>query len=291
LAAIAASAVVAAAAEPFRPNLGPDVERVTVRCGAVTVLLRQASQWTPGRIDFQGTPLTTERSAYGTVVSFPGVGFIGTAHLENEPETLESLAFVLDGQPIADPGAELVARHSFRFERVSRIRQFRLRGVVEVKEDRLFESATVSTDQAVPLKVVYHFMHAWSPSVSAFVAGRDGEDGDRWWRGDLGDGPEEARRFHVDAAVDWIAVYEPASGLFAVSRLLEAPGTGSPRSMIWNVPGSYRKYYLKCFAEETVPAGFQGTWRMVTGFGKGEPASWEEASVALARDLAPGAGP
>ena len=60
----------------------------------------------------------------------------------------------------------------------------------------------------------------------------------------------------VIGIVDWIAVHEPKSGQFAVSRLLAAPDEAQNVSMIWNVPGTYRKYYLKCFDGKTVPAGF-----------------------------------
>ena len=95
------------AKEPFKPNLGPDLPTITVTCGDVTLLLRQATQWTAGRIDYRGHAMTTERSAYGTVFSFPDVGFIGTAHLENEPEKLQSLAFFLDDKKVETPAAEM----------------------------------------------------------------------------------------------------------------------------------------------------------------------------------------
>lgn len=274
------------AAEPFRPNLGPDHERITVRCGEITLLFRQASQWTPGRIDFRGAPMTTERSAYGTVFSFPEVGFIGTGHLENEPEPLESVAFFLDDKKAENPEAELEATSHFRFERVSRVRDFHLHGVIEIKNDRLYETATVSTNNAVPLKLVYHFMHAWRPTVSAYLAGRDGDAPNDLLRGELRDGDDVARKFYINDRVDWIAVYEPESGQFAVSRILELPEEGKHVSMIWNVPGTYRKYYLKCFNNETVPAGFEGTWRMVTGFGASDAVSWEASARQLAATLA-----
>ncbi|MEX2579804.1 MAG: hypothetical protein WD342_12165 [Verrucomicrobiales bacterium] len=271
------------AEEPFRPNLGPDLPRITVRCGEVTLILRQLSQWTPGRIDYRGEPMTTEGSAYGTVFSFPGVGFIGTGHLENEPEPLESLTFVLDGETIASPG-ETLAGETFRFERVSRVRNFALKGVIELKDDRLYETATVSTDEAAPLKLVYHFMHAWRPTVSAFLAASD-DAPEESIGGELRDTDDVARQFYIRRRVDWVAVYEPESGQFAVSRLLETPELGGHESMIWNVPGTYRKYYLKSFEGDTIPAGFEGTWRMVTGFGAAEPKQWEEGARRLAKAL------
>ncbi len=272
-----------AAAEPFRPNLGPELPRITVTCGEVTLLLRQKSQWTPGRIDYQGVPMTTENSAYGTVFSFPGVGFIGTQHLENEPEVLTSLRFSLDGKTITTPG-ESLRGETFHFHRVSKIREFTLRCTWEVKDNRLYETTAFSTGKETPLKLVYHFMHAWTPTVSAYLAGNDGEQ-ESVLSGQLTDGKENARGFHINRAVDWMAVYEPGSGQFAVSRLLESPGAAKPVSMLWNVPGTYRKYYLKNFGNDTVPAGFQGTWRMVTAFGTSAPEQWEAAARKLAEDL------
>lgn len=283
LASLAASTVTAK--EPFRPNLGPELPAITVTCGQVRLLLRQASQWTPGRVDFRGAAMTTERSAYGTVFSFPEVGFIGSAHLENEPEELLSLAFFLDDAPLAQPAAEL-AGGSFRFERRSRIRGFELECRVELRGDRLYETTTVHAAEAVPLRLVYHFMHAWAPGVSAFLAGRDdAPQGGVVVSGALDDGPEGARKFHINQRVDWMAVFEPVSGQYAVSRLLEAPGEGGHISMLWNVPGSYRKYYLKCFENRTVPAGFQGAWRMVTAFGSATAETWQPAATKLAREL------
>ena len=266
----------AKAKEPFKPNLGPDLPTITVTCGDVTLLLRQATQWTPGRIDYRDSAMTTERSAYGTVFSFPDVGFIGTAHLENEPEKLQSLAFFVDGKPVTEPTAKLQGA-SFRFERRSRIRTFDLTNIIEVKEGQLHETTTIHTDDAVPLKLVYHFMHAWTPSVSAFLTSDES--------GALLDGPEVAKKFYINKRVDWMAVYEPKSSQFGVSRLLQAPELVEHLSTIWNVPGTYRKFYLKCFNNATVPAGFTGTWHMVTAFGSASADTWERAARELAQDL------
>ena len=273
----------ATAKEPFKPNLGPELPRITVTCGDVTLLLRQATQWTPGRIDFRGKAMTTESSAYGTVFSFPDVGFIGTAHLENEPEQLQSLDFFLDNQRIETPAAELKGS-TFRLERKSRIRTFDLTNTTEIKDHRLYETATVHTAAAVPLKLVYHFMHAWRPTVSAFLAGNDSLP-DHTISGPLRDDKEVAKKFYINQRVDWLAVYEPQSGQFAVSRLLQAPELGGHTATLWNVPGVYRKSYLKCFERATVPAGFTGTWRMVTAFGTSPLETWEAQARSLAATL------
>ena len=274
----------ASAKEPFKPNLGPDLPRITISCGDVTLLMRQATQWTPGRIDFRGAAMTTESSAYGTVFSFPDVGFIGTAHLENEPEKLQSLAFFMDEKPVETPAAELKGG-TFRFERKSRIRSFDLTNVIEIKDNQLHETTTVHTDEAVPLKLVYHFMHAWAPSVNAFLAGQDAA-ADKVIAGALRDDADVLRKFYINERVDWMAVYEPKSGQFAVSRLMQAPEQGGHIATIWNVPPTYRKFYLKCFEGKTVPAGFTGTWHMVTAFGSSKPETWEAEARTLAAKLA-----
>ena len=271
------------AAKPFVPNLGPDLPSITVTCGEVSLLLRQASQWTPGRIDFRGHAMTTERSAYGTVFSFPDCGFIGTAHLENEPEPLQSLTFILDGKALEKPEAVLKGQ-TFSFERKSRIRDFDLTCIWELKDDRLYETTTVRTAKAVPLKLVYHFMHAWAPSVSAFCAGTDAEP-NKIISGPLHDGDDTARKFFINQRIDWMAVFEPKSSQFGVSRLLAAPEQGGHIAMIWNVPNSYRKFYLKCFDNATAPAGFEGTWHMVTGFGAATSDTWQDQARKLASQL------
>ncbi len=269
------------AAEPFRPNLGPDLERFAVTCGKVTLLMRQASQWTPGRIDYDGIPMTTEKSAYGTVLSFQDVGFIGTAHLENEPETLTKLQFFLDDRLIETPQAVMKGGR-FRILRESVIRGVRLKCEIELKDDRLYETTTLNVEQDAPLKLLYHFMHAWTPTVSAWLAGNDGESEG----GELLDTEEVVRKFYIQKRVDWMAVFDPQSGQFGVSRLLEAPEDAGNVSMLWNVPGTYRKYYLRCFDKTTVVAGTTGKWRMVTAFGKADAAGWKSVARELAGKLA-----
>ncbi len=271
------------AKEPFVPNLGPDLPSITVSSGDVTLLLRQASQWTPGRIDFRGESMTTERSFYGTVFMFPDIGFIGTGHLENEPEDLQSLVFRMDGKRVKTPTAEMKG-HTFRFERTSRIRAFDLTNVIEIRDSRLYETATVHANEETPLKLVYHFMHAWVPTVSAFIAGKDA-DPDSIVTESLRDDPDVVRKFYINDAVDWVAVFEPVSGQFAVSRLLEAPEIGGHSSKIWNVPPTYRKFYLTSFQNQPVPKDFEGTWRMVTAFGNSAPETWQSAARELARTL------
>ncbi|MFT5470023.1 MAG: hypothetical protein ACI8UO_005147 [Verrucomicrobiales bacterium] len=273
----------ASQADEFRPNLGPDRESITVHCGEIGLLLRRQSQWTPGRIDFRSTPMTTEKSAYGTVLSFPETGFIGTAHLENEPEDLKRLTFVLDGDELADPD-EVLTGESFQMIRESQIRGFRLKCEFRIENNRLIETTTLATDKAVPLKLLYHFMHAWKPSMSELIAGVD-DDPDKVISQQLLNDEDVNRKMYLNQRLDWMAIYDPESRQFAVSRLLQAPEIGEHEAKVWNVPGAYRKFYLMCFNNQTVPAGFEGTWRMITAFGAESQDHWAENARKLAETL------
>ncbi len=268
---------------PVFPCPADESKRIEISVGEITLLIREESQWTPGRIDFRGKPMTTERSAYGTVFSFPGTGFIGTAHHENEPEELSRLEFFLNGAKIEPDAAEFSGK-TFRLERDSRVRTLTLESIVEIKDDCLYETARVHAAEDTPQKLLYHFMHAWVPTASRFLAGTD-DAPDKTMSGALTDTEETIRKFYIQQPVDWVAIYEPASGQFGVSRLLEAPTSAGNISMIWNVPQTYRKYYLKCFQNDTIPAGFEGTWRMVTAFGESDQKDWEDQATRLADQL------
>ena len=65
----------------------------TAVVGDIEVRFEDRSFWTLYRIDYKGTRLCLDRwgSHYGSVASFPGVGFIGSGHSENEDEQVLSL--------------------------------------------------------------------------------------------------------------------------------------------------------------------------------------------------------
>ncbi len=227
--------------------------------------------------------MTTERSAYGTVFRYPEIGFIGTAHLENEPEDLQSLSFFLDGKELTSLQPTLQGE-SFRFVRKSKIRGFILTNIFEIKENRLYETTTVKAEVETHLDLVYQFMHAWTPTASELIAGNDASPEEDLHQPLLND-EKVARLFYINRPVDWLSIYEPNSHQFAVSRILSAPKETESISMVWNVPKTYRKYYLKAFQNQTVPKDFTGTWKMVTAFGHEDSGKWQPAAKKLAREL------
>lgn len=269
--------------ESFKPNLGPDLPRITVHVGDISLLLRQESQWTPGRIDYRKIPMTTEKSAYGTVFNFPEIGFIGSGHLENEPEELRELSFFVDGEKIEAPGETIQAGQSFKFHRISKIRDFDLESIIEVHDNKLYETSTIRAHKDTPLKLVYHFMHAWKPEISEFYTHSKGQK----ISGELNDLEENHRQFFINSPAPWTAVFDPTSNQFAVSKIVASPAldAAAHSSKIWNVPDKYRKFYLTSFSNETVPAGFTGTWKLVTTFGRSVPENWKKNAEIKIRQL------
>ncbi|PYV18008.1 MAG: hypothetical protein DMG07_04745, partial [Acidobacteria bacterium] len=132
---------------------------------------------------------------------------------------------------MAAPGGTLRGA-SFRVVKRSRIRDVSLESDVAVARDRITERTIVRVERAVPLRFVYHFMHAWIPTATAYLAGRAGGEE---VEGELRDAPETDRQFYVNREMDWIAVYDGPSGKGVVSRLLERPALGGATMKLWNV--------------------------------------------------------
>jgi len=261
-------------------------EHLSVKAGDLSVNFEGPTRrWTIENIKFRDVLVAPGRGASGTVFNFPDIGFIGTAHHENETEPVDDLQFFLDGKKLEKIPAELNAS-SFRLERKSHVKTFALEGSVELRDNRLWETATFrlpAEAEPVPLKLVYHFMHPWHVDSTHYMAGRGGKI---IAAGELERSEAANRKFYVNQAADWIAIYNQNTKTFIVSYLQEKPDISTAIAAIWNVHGSYRKFYLRCFTDDTVPAGFAGTYRMVTGFGTAETPEWPAAATALANELA-----
>ena len=281
---VAAATMITASAEdnPAWP------EHLSVKCGDLSVNFEGPQRrWTIENIHFRDVLVAPQNGASGTVFNFPGIGFIGTAHHENETEPVDDLRFFLDGETLEGEIPAELRGDTFRLQRKSHVKNFTLEGAVELRDNRIWETAKVRLPAAadpVPLKLVYHFMHPWHVDSTHYMAGRDGEV---VHSGELDRSESEDRKFYVNQEVDWIAIYNANTRTYLVSYLLEKPAIGSSIAAIWNVNDAYRKFYLRCFTNDTVPSGFEGTWRMVTGFGDAEQVDWEEAVTELARELAP----
>jgi len=276
---LTSSNFIAVADEP--PNREtPRPISVTATIGDVLIRIDGPKLWTISRIEYKDTIFGIEDSAYGTVVNILNVGFIGTAHKEVETENVTRLKFFLDDELMQSPNAEIRGER-FKVERTSRIRSFYLDSELEVRDNRLYQSVRLRTADSVDMKVIYPFMYAWTPTATAYLFGAD--DGTRVEGKFQG---ESAKQEQLSQAnMNWLAVYDRPTGKGVVSRLLAQPKVGDTSMLIVDSPGVYRKYYIMSFSDEKVPAEFDGTYRIVTGFFTSEEATWKTEANKMAEAL------
>lgn len=163
-------------------------------------------QWTLYRIDYKGTRLCLDRfgSHYGSVANFPGVGFIGSGHTENENEQVLDLKVFVDGKPVPKPESPVRCR-SIRLLKKSRIRTLVLTTEIEVRDGRILEDVRLRADKPTPVTLIYHFMHPWTPTATEYLA--ELSDGTRLEGVFNGD-----RKQKIDKPTRWSAVYDGPSG-------------------------------------------------------------------------------
>ena len=251
--------------------------------GDVRVRIDGPKLWTISRIERNGAILGVEESAYGTVVHIRGVGNIGTAHLEVEPEQILDLKFFVDDKPLTALTEQMqVQGKSFRVSRESRIRSLHLWSELRVADDLVRQSVRVTSDKEVDFKVTYPLMYAWTPRATNYVFGSD--DG-KEIAGEFMPKKRDVPRYIIEKSVRWAGVYDPVSRQGTVSYIVAVPKTVDGWLMFADAPGLYRKLYLMCFTEKKMAAGFDGTFKMVTGFYSADQDGWKDAARKKAHEL------
>lgn len=252
-------------------------KEILVDCGNLQVRFESRSFWTLYRIDWKGARLGIDDfgSHYGSVARFPGVGFIGSGHTENEKEKIEKLELWIDGKPVTGiPSGEYRCRE-VRLIKSSALRDLRLHTVVSVHDDRIDESVIMSAVKDARLDLIYHFMHPWSLEVKEYLARKVG--------GEMlaGQFPGD-NRFYVNAPLAWSAVYAPRLNAGAVMLILEVPGGVKTFSKFWDVPTRYRKHYLQSFERDTVKTGTSYRFVATVIPFSAEPGAWKATAEKLA---------
>jgi len=256
--------------------------QITAEVGDLGIRFESRSFWTLYRIDYKGTRICLDRfgSHYGSVVSFPGVGFIGSGHTENEDEQVLGLKLLVDGNPVARPEATVRCRR-LRLHKTSRIRSLVLETDICVQDNRIFEDVQLKADKPTPVNLIYHFMHPWTPTATDYIAELlDGKRVDGAFNGD--------RKHKIDRPTRWSAIYDRPSGRGAVTYVLDAPRDDDWRTRYWDVPNRYRKHYFTTFLGKTVPANKAFRYRVVTVPFEASDTQWERETARVAETCEPG---
>ena len=218
--------------------VGPAALKVS--CGDVLIRIDGPLKWTINRVEYKGVPLWVENSACGTVFGFPRIGWIGTGHLadcEDGAEDVLKLQLWLDGREMSWPAdksfsskalqlylvepnrpllwpVETVKGKEFEQHKISRILDFDVNYIIQLRNNRIYEETTISTKKQIPLVCAYHFTHAWTHKFTAFLA--HAEDGK-----ELQDvfGDDKRKEYSLSRVV-WTAQYDANDGKGVISYLL-----------------------------------------------------------------------
>jgi len=244
--------------------------------GDLQIRFESRSFWTLYRIDYKGDRLCLDRfgSHYGSVASFPGVGFIGSGHTENENEEIVDLKLLVDGRPVDRPETKLSCQE-IRLQKRSRIRDLMLNTEITVKDNRIVEDVKLCAVKPTAVNLIYHFMHPWTFTATEYLA--ESLDGNRIEGSFTGDKGQK-----VDRPVRWSAIYDAPTEKGAVTYVLDVPADDDWRTRYWDVPSVYRKHYLATFINKTIPTDREFHYRVVTMPFKSGTQHWKDAAAEVA---------
>ena len=232
--------------------------------------------YTMNRIEYKGKLLGVDNpgSHYGTVLNFPGIGFIGSGHVENEKEQLNSLDVYADGKKVIledlQNDAEIKAA-DFKLVRNSKIKAVNLANTITIKNNIIDEQIVLTASEDTKFALLYNFMHPWTTEMDEFIA--ESPDAARETGNFDGDG-----KFKYNKEMKWVAVYSRNLKACAVSRLVENDCPSKSIVMLWDKPPSYRKFYLRSFAGETLKKDTPVHLHLRTSFLECQPADWQKAA-------------
>ncbi|NLS95690.1 MAG: hypothetical protein GXX96_26445 [Planctomycetaceae bacterium] len=182
---------------------------------------------------------------------------------------------MVDGKPVDKPESDITCEE-VQLLKKSRIRDFVLNTEIRVHGNRIYEEVRLTAEKATPVARFYHFMHPWTATATEYAA--ELLDGTRVEGVFDGDGAQE-----IDKATRWSAIYDRPSGKGAVTCVLSWPEGGDWRTRYWDVAGRYRKHYFVTFEGQTVPAGREFCYRIVTVPFEAGADNWKTEATRVAK--------
>ena len=227
--------------------------------GDLEIRFESRSFWTLYRLNYQKVPLCVDRfgSHYGTVANFPGTGFIGSGHTENqETEELLELELTVDGKPQSTPLASYDCDR-IQLRKRSQLRALQMDTLVTVADNRIVEDVRMRARDTTKLNLIYHFMHPWTTQMSGFAA-------------ELTDGTRisgvfvDDKKQKICKPLKWSAVYSRELGKGGVTVVWDVPADLPWETRYWDMPKRYRKHYFTTFVGKEVPLDRELRYRIVT---------------------------
>jgi hypothetical protein len=273
---ITAASILSAQCTKYDPNQWP--ADIIANVADLHVRFESRSFWTLYRINYKEKILGIDQfgSHYGTVARFPGIGFIGSGHRENEDERILSLQLKVDGKPVTKPAQRYDCK-SIELLKTSRIKNLTFNTYIKVADNRIDEEVTLKALSATDVNSVIFFMHPWSTDFSDYAA----FDTDPMITGKFAD----SKKFMIEKPARMTSVYCEKLQMGVVEYLSKVPENVIFRTRYWDVPKRYRKHYLRAFINSTIPPDTEFTFHMTTVPFQSEPDNWLKNAKRTAASL------
>lgn len=252
-----------------------------ITSGEVQIELSSRHFWNLNGIWYRGQMVCQKNKGfYGTVISYQGLGWVGTGHLENKiGETEVKVEFLADGKPIL-PGQDKVTANSFQLKKTSVLHQTRLKYELRLENNRLREQVILEAITESEFGILYHFMHPWENSFQEFILQGKQKQTEKQIFNAGNEG-----KFIWEQSPLWAALHDPAEKLTVLSIVHSIrPLTPEPEWLMWN-RGRDRKLYYVPGKKIRHTAAMQSDAVMLTCFLDSETAIWPSQAAEMAATL------
>lgn len=241
------------------------------------VRFESRSFWTIYRVKYDGQMIGIDKfgSNYGSVAMFPGIGFIGSGHRENEDEIINKIKLYVDGIGVKTPKSKYKCK-TIRLEKWSTIKNLKLYTDIIVKNNRIYENVSMSATEPTKLKLIYHFMYPWAVSTTDYIA--------ETIKGKLEKGKFNNKGFKLNKQVKWSAVYDSKNQFGAIIKNVTTPKGTPCFTKYWDTPDRYKKHYLHAMSNSEVKPGKEYKYSVEVIPFIAPANSWEKKVKELVKD-------
>lgn len=253
-------------------------KEIIITAGDLQTRLEKRSFWTIYRLDWRGKRLGVDNfgSHYGSVANFPGTGFIGSGHTENEDEKILAIELSIDGKAVKEiPEAKYSCKEAVLIKKSS-IKDLVLHTEIRILGDRIEQQVTLSAIKDTQLELIYHFMFPMTTGMTQWCGVSDnGRHIGGTFTGSGG--------FVASTSVKWLALYAPELGSGVFIAVTQTPQEIPSFAKVWDMPPRYRKFYLQSFTKLSVTANKPFKYAATVIPFDAATDSWKQAAESLSR--------
>jgi hypothetical protein len=258
-------------------SIGADwPQSIMANIGNLQTRFEKRSFWTPYRLAWKGTLICKDAfgSHYGTVTNYPGIGFIGTGHRENEDEKLLSLKLLVDGKLVVKPVKQYTCKKSIELIKKSQIKDLILDHITIAEKDRLIEKITIKALKPNKVNYIYVAMHPWLHVMTDYAAFKDGKVA-------MSGKFDNDGKMKIDKPFRKTAVYSDKLKKGAVTIIKKIPADNKWQVKYWDKQNVYRKFYFQTFKKTVIKPGKDYHFELITIPFDSTPEKWLQTAAKI----------